>query len=170
MTSSNARLSFKAHPTTSRAQDLVYIHNNLRLLSRNPNDDVKMWDVGGDAFDSMEDVPLQDVIVILKKLFEDDQVIDLSLLWMGKIKGVGFRFGIRPDTMSIVTECIDPTWNMNTRASSHLNSNVNNLSTICNSRLYSSVRVGNGNTIPVTSMGHGILLTLYRPLHLHNVR
>ncbi|GJX03798.1 hAT dimerization domain, ribonuclease H-like domain protein [Tanacetum coccineum] len=28
--------------TTSRAQDLVYIHNNLRLLSRNPNDDVKM--------------------------------------------------------------------------------------------------------------------------------
>nr|GEU74151.1 hAT dimerization domain, ribonuclease H-like domain protein [Tanacetum cinerariifolium] len=41
--------------TTSRAQDLVYIHNNLRLLSRNPNDDVKMWDVGGDAFDSMED-------------------------------------------------------------------------------------------------------------------
>ncbi|GJX72443.1 hAT dimerization domain, ribonuclease H-like domain protein [Tanacetum coccineum] len=44
--------------TTSRAQDLVYIHNNLRLLSRNPNDDVKMWDVGGDAFDSMEDVGL----------------------------------------------------------------------------------------------------------------
>ncbi|PWA62215.1 bromo adjacent homology (BAH) domain, Zinc finger, RING/FYVE/PHD-type [Artemisia annua] len=42
--------------TTSRAQDLVYIHNNLQLLSRNPNDDVKMWDVGGDAFDSMEDV------------------------------------------------------------------------------------------------------------------
>ncbi|XP_021979537.1 uncharacterized protein LOC110875644 [Helianthus annuus] len=42
--------------TTSRAQDLVYIHNNLRLLSRAPNDGVNMWDVGGDAFDSMEDV------------------------------------------------------------------------------------------------------------------
>ncbi|KAK9048184.1 hypothetical protein SSX86_032853 [Deinandra increscens subsp. villosa] len=42
--------------TTSRAQDLVYVHNNLRLLSRAPNDDVKMWDVGEDAFDSMEDV------------------------------------------------------------------------------------------------------------------
>ncbi|CAH1441016.1 unnamed protein product [Lactuca virosa] len=42
--------------TTSRAQDLVYIHNNLRLLSRTPKDDVKMWDVGADAFDSMEDV------------------------------------------------------------------------------------------------------------------
>ncbi|GKD45706.1 hypothetical protein Tco_1270351 [Tanacetum coccineum] len=51
-------------PTTSRAQDLVYIHNNLRLLSRNPNDDVKMWDVGVDAFDSMEDVPLEDVVFL----------------------------------------------------------------------------------------------------------
>ncbi|GJS18299.1 urease isoform X2 [Tanacetum coccineum] len=39
-----------------RSFQAVYIHNNLRLLSRNPNDDVKMWDVGGDAFDSMEDV------------------------------------------------------------------------------------------------------------------
>ncbi|KAJ9556720.1 hypothetical protein OSB04_011334 [Centaurea solstitialis] len=42
--------------TTSRAQDLVYIHNNLRLLSRNLKEDTKMWDVGGDAFDSMEDL------------------------------------------------------------------------------------------------------------------
>ncbi|XP_076926718.1 uncharacterized protein LOC143589995 [Bidens hawaiensis] len=41
---------------TSRAEDLVYVHNNLRLLSRNRTDDVKIWDVGGDAFDSMEDV------------------------------------------------------------------------------------------------------------------
>ncbi|KAD3336773.1 hypothetical protein E3N88_32292 [Mikania micrantha] len=30
--------------TTSRAQDLVYIHNNLILLSRNSNGDVKMWE------------------------------------------------------------------------------------------------------------------------------
>ncbi|GJT75732.1 ATP-dependent DNA helicase PIF1-like protein [Tanacetum coccineum] len=58
---SSILLIFYYKPTTSRAQDLVYIHNNLRLLSRNPNDDVKMWDVGGDAFDSMEDVPLEDV-------------------------------------------------------------------------------------------------------------
>lgn len=44
----------------SRAQDLVYIHNNLRLLSRNSeqyeDEKTKMWDVGGDMFDSMEDV------------------------------------------------------------------------------------------------------------------
>ena len=44
----------------SRAQDLVHIHNNLRLLSRNSeqyeDEKTKMWDVGGDTFDSMEDV------------------------------------------------------------------------------------------------------------------
>ncbi|EOA38261.1 hypothetical protein CARUB_v10009748mg [Capsella rubella] len=37
--------------TTSRAEDLVYIHNNLRLLSRNTQDyqdeKTKQWDVGG---------------------------------------------------------------------------------------------------------------------------
>ena len=41
-----------------RGEDLVFIHSNLRLLSRrNPsyNEGVsRMWDVGGDAFDSME--------------------------------------------------------------------------------------------------------------------
>ncbi|CAF1832434.1 unnamed protein product [Brassica oleracea var. botrytis] len=44
----------------SRAQDLVFIHNNLRLLSRNSDqyeaEKTKTWDVGGDGFDSMEDV------------------------------------------------------------------------------------------------------------------
>ncbi|XP_022006787.1 uncharacterized protein LOC110905202 [Helianthus annuus] len=42
--------------TVSRAQYLVYIRNNLRLLSRAPNDGVNMWDVGRDSFDSMENV------------------------------------------------------------------------------------------------------------------
>ena len=44
----------------SRAEDLVYIHNNLRLLSRNSEqyetEKNKMWDVGGDNFDSLGDV------------------------------------------------------------------------------------------------------------------
>ncbi|GKD73533.1 hAT dimerization domain, ribonuclease H-like domain protein [Tanacetum coccineum] len=64
--------------TTSRAQDLVYIHNNLRLLSRNPNDDVKMWDVGGDAFDSMEDVGFLEFTDLLldEPKFENDLIID----------------------------------------------------------------------------------------------
>nr|GEY51166.1 hAT dimerization domain, ribonuclease H-like domain protein [Tanacetum cinerariifolium] len=64
--------------TTSRAQDLVYIHNNLQLLSRNPNDDVKMWDVGGDAFDSMEDVGFLVFanISLDETEFENDLIID----------------------------------------------------------------------------------------------
>ncbi|GJU13467.1 ribonuclease H-like domain-containing protein, partial [Tanacetum coccineum] len=63
----------------------------------------------------------------------------------------------------------DPTWNMDTGASSHLNSNSSNLSTIFNKRLYPSVCVGDGKSIPVTNTGHSILPTLNRPLHLHNV-
>ncbi|GKC86320.1 hypothetical protein Tco_1142037 [Tanacetum coccineum] len=64
--------------TTSRAQDLVFIHNNLRLLSRNPNDDEKMWDVGGDAFDSMEDVGFLEFADLLldEPEFENDFIID----------------------------------------------------------------------------------------------
>ncbi|CAH1413534.1 unnamed protein product [Lactuca virosa] len=64
--------------TTNRAQDLVYIHNNLRLLSRTPNDDVKMWDVGGDVFDSTEDVGFLEVadLSLDKPDFENDLIID----------------------------------------------------------------------------------------------
>ncbi|CAH1453656.1 unnamed protein product [Lactuca virosa] len=64
--------------TTSRAQDLVYIHNNLRLLSRTLKDDVKMWDVGGDAFDLMEDVRFLEVadLSLDEPDFENDLIID----------------------------------------------------------------------------------------------
>ncbi|GJR39898.1 ribonuclease H-like domain-containing protein [Tanacetum coccineum] len=55
----------------------------------------------------------------------------------------------------------DPTWHMDTGASSHLNFNTSNLSTIFNKRLFSFVHVGNGN-------GHSIIPSSYRPLHLHN--
>ncbi|XP_075515270.1 uncharacterized protein LOC142549918 [Primulina tabacum] len=44
--------------TPQRAEDLVYVHYNLRLLSRwSPHyneGESKMWDVGADAFDSMD--------------------------------------------------------------------------------------------------------------------
>ncbi|GJZ13836.1 hypothetical protein Tco_0549066 [Tanacetum coccineum] len=62
----------------TRAQYLVYIHNNLRLLSRNPNDDVKIWDVGGDAFDSMEDVGFLEFadLSLDEPEFENDLIID----------------------------------------------------------------------------------------------
>nr|GFB35406.1 ribonuclease H-like domain-containing protein [Tanacetum cinerariifolium] len=63
----------------------------------------------------------------------------------------------------------DPTWNMDTAASSHLNSNSNNLSTLFNTRLFPSIHVGDGNPIPVTNTGHSIIPSSNRPLHLHNV-
>ncbi|GAV60089.1 Dimer_Tnp_hAT domain-containing protein, partial [Cephalotus follicularis] len=41
-----------------RAEDLVFLHTNLRLLSRNDADykqrESKLWDIGGDAFDSFD--------------------------------------------------------------------------------------------------------------------
>ncbi len=46
--------------TPKRAEDLVFIHSNLRLLSRRSRQymegQTKMWDIAGDAFDSFEDV------------------------------------------------------------------------------------------------------------------
>ncbi|GKA94117.1 ribonuclease H-like domain-containing protein, partial [Tanacetum coccineum] len=61
----------------------------------------------------------------------------------------------------------DPTWNMDTGASFHLNSHSSNLSTVYNNCLYPSVRVG--ETILVTNTGHSILPILSRLLYLHNV-
>nr|GEY72391.1 ribonuclease H-like domain-containing protein [Tanacetum cinerariifolium] len=63
----------------------------------------------------------------------------------------------------------DPTWNMDTGASSYLNSSANNLSTLFNTRLFPSIHVGDGNSIPVTNTGHSIIPSSNRPLHLHNV-
>ncbi|GJU99177.1 ribonuclease H-like domain-containing protein, partial [Tanacetum coccineum] len=58
---------------------------------------------------------------------------------------------------------------MDTGATSHLNSDARNLSTIFNKRLFPSIHVGNGNSIPVTNTGHNIIPSHHRPLHLHNV-
>ncbi|GJS72786.1 ribonuclease H-like domain-containing protein [Tanacetum coccineum] len=63
----------------------------------------------------------------------------------------------------------DPTWHMDTSASSHLNFNASNLSTIFYKRLFPSVHVGDGKSIPVTNTGHSIIPSHHRPLHLHNV-
>ncbi|KAL9669687.1 hypothetical protein QQ045_007235 [Rhodiola kirilowii] len=45
-----------------RAEDLVFIHNNLRLLSRSKSEYLgertKMWDVGGDEFGTLEDTSI----------------------------------------------------------------------------------------------------------------
>ncbi|XP_038686771.1 uncharacterized protein LOC119986268 [Tripterygium wilfordii] len=46
--------------TPQRAQDLVFVHSNLRLLTRRTpqyhQGESKMWDVGGDAFGYADDV------------------------------------------------------------------------------------------------------------------
>nr|GEW44759.1 ribonuclease H-like domain-containing protein [Tanacetum cinerariifolium] len=63
----------------------------------------------------------------------------------------------------------DPTWHMDTGDSSHLNFNSSNLSTIFTKRLFPSVHVGDGKSIPVTNTGHSIIPSHHRPLHLHNV-
>ncbi|XP_071689012.1 uncharacterized protein [Rutidosis leptorrhynchoides] len=60
-------------------------------------------------------------------------------------------------------------WTMDTGASTHLTSSINNLSTIFNHCMYPSVVVGEGNSIPVTNTGHSILPNINRPLHLSNV-
>ncbi|GJW06344.1 ribonuclease H-like domain-containing protein [Tanacetum coccineum] len=73
-----------------------------------------------------------------------------------------------PSAFSIMSPQ-DPTWHMDTGASSHLNFNVSNLSTIFDKRLFSSVHVGDGKSIPVTNTGHNIIPSHHRPLHLHNV-
>ncbi|GJT57003.1 reverse transcriptase domain-containing protein [Tanacetum coccineum] len=78
--------------------------------------------------------------------------------------------GLTPNQQALFTN--DPAnanWHMDTGASSHLNSSAHNLSTIFNSRMYPSVLVGDGKSIPVTNTGHSTLPTPYRPLHLNNV-
>ena len=48
-----------------RVEDLVFIHNNLRLLSRKAEDystgPTRMWDVGGDGFESLSGVGIIEV-------------------------------------------------------------------------------------------------------------
>ncbi|GAV56480.1 LOW QUALITY PROTEIN: Dimer_Tnp_hAT domain-containing protein, partial [Cephalotus follicularis] len=52
--------------TPKLAEDLVYIHSNLCLLSRKSpqyaQGETKMWDIGGDAFDSLEDIEVLEVV------------------------------------------------------------------------------------------------------------
>ncbi|GKE71940.1 hypothetical protein Tco_1530012 [Tanacetum coccineum] len=59
--------------------------------------------------------------------------------------------------------------NMDTGASSHLNSSVTSLNTVFNTCMYLSILVGDGHSIPVTNMGHSILPTPTKSLYLNNV-
>ncbi|XP_020250313.1 uncharacterized protein LOC109827707 [Asparagus officinalis] len=54
--------------TPSRAEDLVYVHSNLRLLSRSSQEyqegESRLWDIGGDAFDSFQGAGILDVATL----------------------------------------------------------------------------------------------------------
>ena len=51
--------------TPERAEDLVFVHSNLRHMSRKTDayktGETTMWDVGGDSFDTMAGVGLLEV-------------------------------------------------------------------------------------------------------------
>lgn len=51
--------------TPEHAEDLVYIHSNLRLLSRRSdaykNGETRMWDVGGESFNSLSGLGILEV-------------------------------------------------------------------------------------------------------------
>ncbi|GKD31583.1 ribonuclease H-like domain-containing protein [Tanacetum coccineum] len=60
-------------------------------------------------------------------------------------------------------------WNMDTGASSHLNSSVTSFNTVFNTCMHPSISVGDGHSIPVTNTGHNILPTTTKSLYLNNV-
>ncbi|KAL0284326.1 UNVERIFIED_CONTAM: hypothetical protein Sangu_2831700 [Sesamum angustifolium] len=65
--------------TAQRAQHLVFVHNNLRLLSRKTpqymQGDTKMWDVAGDAFETIEDVGILKIANLLLDESELESVL-----------------------------------------------------------------------------------------------
>ena len=58
--------------TSQRAEDLVYVHNNLRLMSRRSSnyneDESKLWGIRVDGFESMD---IKNAIIL--------EIVDLSL-------------------------------------------------------------------------------------------
>ena len=85
--------------TPERAEDLVFVHSNLRLLSRSTEQykegDSKMWDLGGDAFESFEGAGILEVADLsldesaLEALVfvdgDDDEAISIGGLGAGSL-------------------------------------------------------------------------------------
>ena len=70
------------------AEDLVFIHNNLRLLSIRTLEylkgETKSWNIDGDAFDSLEDVDMLEVAnfslddpKLETQIIKDEDVIEI---------------------------------------------------------------------------------------------
>nr|GFC37443.1 ribonuclease H-like domain-containing protein [Tanacetum cinerariifolium] len=96
----------------------------------------------------------------------------LSHLSQGILSHTPAIYASKPTTLPSMFSTMplqDLTWHMDTGASSHLNFNASNLSTIFDKRLFPSVHVGDGKSIPVTNTGHSIIPSHHRPFHLHTV-
>lgn len=76
--------------TPQRCEDLVFVHSNIRLLSRRmpiyTQGDTKLWDISGDAFDSMEGAGILEVANLSLDepemeaiLFKDDENDDIEI-------------------------------------------------------------------------------------------
>ncbi|CAN6707289.1 unnamed protein product [Malus baccata var. baccata] len=76
--------------TPQRAEDLVFVHNNLRLLSRNSatykEGISQLWDVGGDGFENLgeESVGMLDIA----NLSLDEPSLETTLITRGDIMNV----------------------------------------------------------------------------------
>ncbi|KAL3753584.1 hypothetical protein ACJRO7_000916 [Eucalyptus globulus] len=72
--------------TPKRAEDLIFIHSNLRLLSRKSpqyaEGETKMWDIGRDAFDSFEDVRVLEVANLSLDEPEMEYIFFLQKKWI----------------------------------------------------------------------------------------
>ncbi|GJV18049.1 ribonuclease H-like domain-containing protein [Tanacetum coccineum] len=76
-----------------------------------------------------------------------------------------------PHAFNIETrqDLVSGAWNMDTGASSHLNSSITSLNDVINTCMYPSISVGDGHSIPVTNTDHSILPTPFKSLHLNNI-
>ncbi|TXG51793.1 hypothetical protein EZV62_024317 [Acer yangbiense] len=83
--------------TPQRAKDLVFIHSNLRLLSRKSNiylrGESKMWDIAGDSFDFLEGVWLLEVANLSldepkleTTIFNDNEEVEVMLKKQKKLR------------------------------------------------------------------------------------
>ncbi|GJU18914.1 ribonuclease H-like domain-containing protein [Tanacetum coccineum] len=119
-------------------------------MFENPPSAKEAWDILADIFHDNKHTCSIALKAELRFLKLGDLTIDA---YFRKIESIAMVLTSHQGRLLISDE-VDPApgnWNMDTAATSHLNDSVNNLSDIFNSCIYSSVAVGDGNSIPVTN-------------------
>ncbi|GJW77100.1 ribonuclease H-like domain-containing protein [Tanacetum coccineum] len=101
------------------------------------------------------------------QLYYYPQTVPLPV-YMAQVPTVTAQTATLPQAFHTMTPQ-DPSWNMDTGASSHLTDNTGMLTSFSNSSIYPSVFVGNGNSILVTYTGHSFLRTSHKPHHLNHI-